>query len=551
VEHVDLVNQTYWGTIRVQKYTVSPSDPGRLQTPEPGATFRVYPSSYSSYGEALVNDPKAVDTCDVFTTGADGIGETTHQLPYGTYTVEQIENAATDDTYKVDPWQVTIGPVQNGVYTYVRENPLYEQFLRIIKTDADTGEAIPIAGASFEILDAANNVMTDRDGNRVFYTDDTGAVDLSSLPLLVGTYGIRETAAPTGYAPSTDILYFTVAKTDHGTSLVTVEAGRDIRTVSIANRKIMGILEIYKLAADTQLPMPGVVFEVYDKDGNLVDTLTTDDAGKAKTKILPYGIYTLIETKTLTGYKLSDKSTFSIFLTPKSGETFSTQEMTISNQKLGEIEVYKVTADNTTTPMNGVVFGVYDAKTDAELARMTTDLNGYASVYVVPGSYYLKEISTWDGYSILTDKIMIEDAKYAQVYTFRLTNSFSELKVCKESLSGVPLAGMEFTIAGEDGQPVPVVYDEANRAYIAADMYDPTKAVKEAVPTTGREWRSTYTGPSRGGICDFGNKGTGGLSPGRFAEDGRHNGIFFRKRSGCRHAYRFACNSEDRRDRRW
>jgi|GEM_PF-1366529 len=485
VEHVDLVNQTYWGNIRVQKYVVSPSDPAHVQTPEAGATFRVFPTSYDSYANALANDPKAVDTCDIFTTGADGLGQTTHQLPYGTYTVEQIDNAATANTNKVDPWQVAIGPIQNGVYSYVRENPLYEQFLRIIKTDADTGEAIPIAGAAFEILDASGNVLTDRSGNSVFYTDDTGTVDLSALPLLVGTYGIRETAAPIGYAPSPEILYFTVAKSDHGTSFVTVEAGRDIRTVSIKNRKITGVLEIYKLAADTQLPMTGVVFEVYDKNGNLVDTMTTDAEGKAKTKILPFGVYTLVETKTLTGYKLSDKSTFSIYLTPKAGETFSTTEMTLSNQKMGEIEVYKVTADGTSTPMNGVVFGVYDAKTDTELARMSTDQNGYASVYVVPGSYYLKEISTWDGYTILTDKIMIEDAKYAQVYTFRLTNSFSELKVCKESISGTPLAGMEFAISTLDGKPVPVVYDEASHAYIAAGKYEQTKGKAEAVPVTG------------------------------------------------------------------
>jgi len=482
VEHVDLVNQTYWGTIRVQKYTVSPSDPAHIQTPESGATFQVYPSSFASYADALANDPKSVDTCDVFTTGADGRGQTTHQLPYGTYTVEQIDNAATDNTTKVDPWQVTIGAVQNGVYSYVRENPLYEQFLRIIKTDADTGEAIPIAGAAFEILDASNNVISDRFGNSVFYTDTTGTVDLSSLPLLTGTYGIRETVAPTGYAPSPDILYFSVNKSDHGTSLVTIDAGKDVRTVSIENKKIVGVLEIYKIAADTQLPMPGVVFEVYDKDGKLMDTLTTDAEGKEKTKILPYGVYTLIETKTLTGYILSDKSTFSIFQTPRDGEAYSTVEMTIANQKMGEIEVYKVTADGTSTPMNGVVFGVYDAKTDKEIARITTDKNGYGYIYVLAGNYYLKEISTWPGYAVSTQKIAVTGVTNASLFTFRVSNGFTDLQILKTDPAGTPLSGMEFTVTDATGKLVSMYYDLALKGYVALESAKiPAKAGVQVV----------------------------------------------------------------------
>lgn len=485
VTHVDLVNQTYWGNIRVQKYTVSPTDPDHVRTPEEGAAFRVYPSSFATYEAALANDPKAADTCDIFTTGADGMGQTTHPLPYGVYTVEQLDNAATDDTFKVDPWQVSIGAIQNGVYSYVRENAQYEQFLKIIKTDAATGDAIPIAGAAFEILDSSGTVLTDRNGNRTFYTDAEGSVDLSALPLLSGKYGIRETAAPEGYAISDAILFFTVAKSDHGTTLVTVEDGRDVRTVSFADSRITGVLEIYKIAADTELPMPDVVFEVYDKDGNLADTIKTDKEGNAKTRILPYGVYTLVETRTMTGYILADKSSFSIFEKPKPGEAYSTVEMTIANQKMAVIEVYKVTADGSPAPMDGVVFGIYDAKTDKETARITTDKNGYGSVYVLEGNYYLKELSTWDGYSVLKEAISIGSVKYAQIYTFRLTNSFSELKVRKESISGTPLAGMEFAIATEEGQPVPVVYDDISHAYIAAGRYEQTKGASEAVPTTG------------------------------------------------------------------
>lgn len=757
VEHVDLVNQTYWGTIRVQKYTVSPSDPAHVQTPEAGATFRVYPSSYASYAIALLSDPNAADKCDVFTTGADGRGQTTHQLPYGTYTVEQIDNAATTNTTKVDPWQVTIGAVQNGVYSYVRENPLYEQYLRIVKTDADTGVAIPIAGAGFEILDASDNVLADRFGKSVFYTDATGTVDLSTLPLLNGAYGIRETIAPTGYALSGNIVHFTVAKTDHGTSLVTVEAGKDIRTVSfsdnqvtcrleiekqgetlvsavksdsgykdydgnslsayafgyeqrgmngasfgiyvgssdildasgnikkidltgdgiaetsltagtflgtittkavtqgdgsikyiasmgdlplsangkaqyvakeseaptgqtispenivfdftysdqtitqiadlktlqdtkqdlsitvqkvkeagvwntarqafdwptvgakgilfgiytawdikdtsgnilvpagslvdlmltdgtgnakssadlpfglyyakelnvtedviidrdttypvvanpsadqtqavvsvpvnagrpILNKEIAGVLEIHKIAGDTKLPLMGVEFEVYNSSGNLVDKLVTDANGEASTKVLPYGDYTLVETKTSNGYALGENTKFSINVQPEDGDDYTYVDLNLVNMKMAQVEIYKVTGDGSTTSMNGVVFGVYDKKTKAELARIVTDDTGYGSIYMKPGDYYLEEISTWPGFSLLSEQIPVS-AEWTGIYKFNLSNVPTTTRSQKTSKSGVALEGCGFSIKDEEsGKLIDMYYDSAKGEYVA------------------------------------------------------------------------------------
>jgi LPXTG-motif cell wall-anchored protein len=230
--------------------------------------------------------------------------------------------------------------------------------------------------------------------------------------------------------------------------------------------------------------MEGVVFEVWDKDGNLVDTMTTDADGKAMTKVLPYGKYTLVETKTMTGYILSDKSTFSILQAPKDGEAYSTVEMTIANQKMGKVEVYKVTADGTSTPMNGVVFGVYNAKTDKEIARITTDKNGYGFVYVLAGNYYLKEISTWQGYSVSPDKIAVTGVANGVVYTFREKNDTTTTKIQKTNTAGTTLAGMHFTVTdAETGKLVEMFYDQSRAAYLAL-VSDKIKAPQNAVIVT-------------------------------------------------------------------
>lgn len=42
--------------------------------------------------------------------------------------------------------------------------------------------------------------------------------------------------------------------------------------------------------------LKGAVFEIYDKAGNIVDTIKTDKNGRAASKHLPLGVYTMRET---------------------------------------------------------------------------------------------------------------------------------------------------------------------------------------------------------------------------------------------------------------
>lgn len=55
--------------------------------------------------------------------------------------------------------------------------------------------------------------------------------------------------------------------------------------------------------------MAGAEFDVFNADGKIVDHLVTGADGTAMTKVLPYGKYSLRETKAPTGFVLS-KATF-------------------------------------------------------------------------------------------------------------------------------------------------------------------------------------------------------------------------------------------------
>jgi len=223
---------------------------------------------------------------------------------------------------------------------------------------------------------------------------------------------------------------------------------------AIINRQLAGTMEIFKYAADSNLPMPGVVFEVYDLKGNLVDTVTTGADGTSKTRVLPYARYTLLETKTITGYALAERTSFSIWIMPKEGATYSTSEMTIVDQKMAQIEMYKLTGDGTTTPMGGVVFGVYDAKTAALVNTLTTDKSGYGMTYVLKGSYYLMELHTWNGFALMPGKISV-NADWAVVYTYRETNSETTITLTKTDINtSAGVAGAEITIFDSAGKEV-------------------------------------------------------------------------------------------------
>jgi len=79
----------------------------------------------------------------------------------------------------------------------------------------------------------------------------------------------------------------------------------------------MGKIILNKTDKDTQKPMQGVEFTIYDSRGKELETLVTDSAGHAESKEYPiatfksgkYGkqlTYTVKETKTLEGYKLDE-----------------------------------------------------------------------------------------------------------------------------------------------------------------------------------------------------------------------------------------------------
>ena len=57
---------------------------------------------------------------------------------------------------------------------------------------------------------------------------------------------------------------------------------------TVGNEKKKGQIEVVKVDKDNnEVVIPNVTFEVYDEEGNVVDTMITDQNGKAVSKLLP------------------------------------------------------------------------------------------------------------------------------------------------------------------------------------------------------------------------------------------------------------------------
>ncbi|MBE5107539.1 DUF11 domain-containing protein [Bacillus thuringiensis] len=107
------------------------------------------------------------------------------------------------------------------------------------------------------------------------------------------------------------------------------------------------------------------------------------------------------------------------------GENVPPQEPTteIKVQPLGQIEIEKVDAADSTIKLKNAVFQIID-KDGKEVGKLTTDENGKATSELLPlGKYTVKEIKAPDGYMLLKDPIEVEVSSPLQKITVENTKN--------------------------------------------------------------------------------------------------------------------------------
>ena len=228
-----------------------------------------------------VSDDTLVDTV---TTGKNG--RVYLPLESGDYYAVETEAA---DGFKLDDTPIYF-TVKDGETT--RKTVTNKAFSGILihKVDPD-GHGIP--GVTFLLYDSGKNPIGQ------YTSDNRGYVYIEDLTES-GRYYLRELENE-GYVPDTEL------------KTVYVKSGRTTE-ITWENIPITGQIQIIKKSADynptTGLPagtlLEGAIFEIYDRAGNLVDTIRSDSRGLAVSKQLPLSRYTIREVKAPNHYGVNE-----------------------------------------------------------------------------------------------------------------------------------------------------------------------------------------------------------------------------------------------------
>ena len=228
-----------------------------------------------------VSDGGLVDTV---TTGADG----RVYVPLASDSYYAVETKAgkgfqLDDTpiyFTVEDGKTTTKTVTNKAISGIL----------IHKVNAITGEGIP--DVTFLLYDGNHRPIGE------YSSDQRGYVYIDNLTES-GRYYLRELENE-GYVSDTEL------------KAVYVRSG-EVTELTWENTPICGQIQVIKKSANDNpingLPagtlLEGAVFEIYDKVGNVVDTIKSDRNGRAISKTLPLSRYTVREIKAPANYSIN------------------------------------------------------------------------------------------------------------------------------------------------------------------------------------------------------------------------------------------------------
>lgn len=330
------------------------------------------------------------------------------------------------------------------------------------KYDAVTGQTpqgeATLEGAKFEVTNSsANSVVVNgkiyAPGEVVctLTTDAKGHAETGNI-FPVGTYTIRESAAPTGYLLNKDwqkTFSVTESKKDHSFSYAD--------GLGCPETVISGKIQITKLIVNTidnlSAPEAGAEFSVTDHTGTVVDTITIGENGVGISKDLPYGSYTVTQISGQACTILVDPWTVTI---DEHGKVY---EYTKENPLwTAFVSLHKKEAGSE-TPLVGT-FELCERLADGTVKVLetgTTDADGnlaftrrivYSDGVCNKSTYFIRESVAPVGYVLDTKEYPVSCTENNQVISVTMENApiLGKLELRKQSTYGKPMQGVEFLL---------------------------------------------------------------------------------------------------------
>lgn len=357
-------------------------------------------------------------------------------------------------------------------------------------TDATASDA---SSSDATVSDASNS---DADGLQLVKRWVTDGKPYTIKYLTPGDYRLIEEKTPEGYTTAASI-DFSISDQKAAEAVVMYDEPIKCYVQIFKHGEMLTKTEIvdceygkYTKFKWEDAPMSQISFDVYDEDGNLVDTIVTNENGTGVSKDLAFGSYKIKE-RVPDGW-VDKHVVYNVTFTWLQGmtETNLTASVTVNNEscntqvninKVGEEAVLnsKGEYEYVEKPLKGVLFGIYAkdaikdysgkeiAAADTCVGYAVTDSNGVASCdsKLVRGEYYYKELKTAGPQYVMDEDLhpftlILANSK---ISTFNVNETLpiknvlarGNIKVLKVNKDGrAPLAGAEFDVFNADGKIV-------------------------------------------------------------------------------------------------
>ena len=475
--------------------------------PYEGAGFEIYDSNGQKISMTFAYPTPT--TIDTFYTNSEGYLITPEVLPYGEYSLIEVQAPY---GYALDKTPVA--------FSVSSENAEKENSLTIVKVEkqntAQKGKiSVRKTGDIFTSVTTASSAYTNENGemivNPTTYTpvfangDLSGAVfqviaveDIVTLDgtvrasagdvvaeittdengyaesdlLYLGKYEIKEITAPYGYVQNTESQF--VGLTYAGQEIAVLDTVNtsfvnDYQGVEISLSKVMENDELFGIygedcytsvsfglfaaeditAADgTVIPADGLISEI-----SLDENMTAVIAEK-----IPFGKYYVQEIATDEHYVLSGEKYLVNF--EYMGQDIRTVDIDcgqfVNELKRGKVEGIKVNESD--EPLENALFGLFAVDTaefTSENAYMTavSDENGYFEFDEIPyGEYIVREIEAPTGYILSGESYPVTVCEDGETITIRTVNKPITVEVSKVDVYGEELIGADMQLENADGE---------------------------------------------------------------------------------------------------
>ncbi|MHC9376320.1 SpaA isopeptide-forming pilin-related protein [Clostridium perfringens] len=320
------------------------------------------------------------------TTDKNGEIITPQKLDHGNY---QLEEAEPKEGYiGIEPIPFKIdenAPYEDikdlgTVYTIKVSNDRITGDMELLKVDSETKE--PLADVNFKFI-CIDGFMKDQTWDLT--SNEDGKINLKGLEH--GKYMVEEVSTLWNYVLNKEPLYFEIK-----------ENGQVIK-LEMENKKIRANAELIKIDADTQRPLEGAEFELWNGE-KLVGTYTTNKDGKIVVENLEAGNHYWKEVKAPNNYSLDEDKALN-FEIIEDGKTITT---TVENKvQTGDVDFVKTDA-TTGENIEGAKIEIVGLDEQNKHIKFEFDSSLEGNKFKLPvGKYQFKEIQAPNGYELSTE----------------------------------------------------------------------------------------------------------------------------------------------------